>query len=145
MPKNKEILIASDHAGYELKSFLQDYLKSKKYDVFDCGTENAKDSVDYPDFAHKLCGYIKLNKAKQGILICGTGLGMSMSANKHSIIRAALCTSVEMAELSKQHNDANVLVLGSRITTKENATKILDAFLSSKFEGGRHQKRIDKI
>lgn len=144
MLKNKDILIASDHAGYELKKILKKYLENKKYTIHDCGADS-NESVDYPDYAHKLCGFIKLNKAPQGILICGTGIGMSIAANKHKEIRAALCTSIEMAELAKKHNNANVLVLGSRVTSVDNAKDILDAFLTTKFEKGRHQRRIDKI
>jgi RpiB/LacA/LacB family sugar-phosphate isomerase len=145
MLRKKNILIASDHAGFELKEILKEYLESKKYSVYDCGPENGEDAVDYPDYAHKLCGFIKLNKAKSGILICGTGIGMSISANKHKSIRAALCTNIEMSEMSRKHNNANVLVLGARITKPDMAKKILDAFLDGHFEKGRHQKRIDKI
>lgn len=140
----KKILIASDHAGFELKKELVKYLESQKYKVFDCGPDN-NDSVDYPDFANKLCGYLKLNKAKQGILICGSGIGMSISANRHDNVRAALCLTVEMAQLARQHNDANVLVLGSRLIKTEEAKEILNMFLKTKFEGGRHKRRIEKI
>lgn len=145
MLNKKNILIASDHAGFEMKEFLGKYLKSQKYKVDDCGTNSSKEPVDYPDYAHKLCGFIKLGKAEKGILICGSGIGMSIAANKHKNIRAALCTSVEMAETSRKHNDANVLVLGSRITTNELAKDIVDMFLKTKFEGGRHKTRVEKI
>ncbi len=145
MLRKKKILIASDHAGFELKKYLKKYLESKNYKVFDCGTNNGKDSVDYPDYANQLCGLIKLKKAKQGILICGTGIGMSIAANRHKPIRAALCVSPDMAKLSREHNDANVLVMGSRITKNDEAREILDCFLETKFAKGRHAKRIAKI
>lgn len=145
MFKKKTILIGSDHAGFDLKKELIKFLEENKYEVHDCGTYKAGESVDYPDYANKLCGLIKLNKAPKGILICGTGIGMSIAANRHKSIRAALCLNSEMAKLSREHNDANVLVLGARITSSEDAINILDAFLKNEFEGGRHQKRIDKI
>lgn len=141
----KNILIASDHGGFELKKSINNYLESKKYNVIDCGPDSVDNEDDYPDFAHELCGYIKLNKADKGILICGSGIGMSIAANKHQNIRAALCINAEMAELSRLHNDANVLCLGARITTDEMAKNIVDKFLDTKFEGGRHKRRVGKI
>ncbi|MCV6599175.1 MAG: ribose 5-phosphate isomerase B [Alphaproteobacteria bacterium] len=145
MFKNKKILIGSDHAGFDLKKELIKFLEENKYEVHDCGTYKSGESVDYPDYANKLCSLIKLNKAPKGILICGTGIGMSIAANRHKIIRAALCLDSEMAKLSREHNDANVLVLGARITSSEDAINIMQTFLNTNFAKGRHQKRIDKI
>jgi ribose 5-phosphate isomerase B len=145
MFKNKNILIGSDHAGFLLKEDIKKYLESNNYKVLDCGTDSAENSVDYPDFSKKLCNSIKAKKAKKGILICGTGIGMSISANRYSFIRAALCNSVETAKLSREHNDANVLVLGARVLDKKIVKKMVDTFLETKFLKGRHKKRIEKI
>ncbi|SHH17431.1 ribose 5-phosphate isomerase B [Thermosipho atlanticus] len=136
--------IGSDHAGYELKEQLKKYLISKNIEVLDVGT-NTPVSVDYPDYAEKLGKLIQENKVDFGILICGTGIGMSIAANKMKGIRAALCLIPEMAALSRKHNNANVLVLPGRLVGYELATWILDAFLNSSFEGGRHERRINKI
>ena len=140
----KNIVIASDHAGYSLKEYVKNFLSKKKHYVKDVGA-NSKESVDYPDYAHKLSNFIKKKKNTVGILICGSGQGMIMTANKHKNIRAALCYNVKSAKLSRLHNDANVITLGSRLISKKNAIKCLNIFLKTKFEGGRHLKRIKKI
>ncbi len=139
----RKIYIASDHAGYKLKEEIKKKF-SKKIDFNDLGTNNNK-STNYPDFAHKLCKKVQKNKSNFGILICGSGTGMSMSANKHKKIRAALCYSVKNAKLSRLHNDANVITLGERLISKKVAFKCLAVFLNTKFEGGRHLKRVKKI
>ena len=139
----KNIYIASDHAGFNLKESIKKKY-SKKYKLFDLGPEKASKSVNYTDYAHKLSK--KINKKQNiGILVCGSGMGMSMSANKHKNIRAALCYSVKNAKLSRLHNDANVITLGERLISKDLAFKCINAFLNTKFEGGRHLKRVKKI
>lgn len=139
------ISIASDHAGFLLKKSIISYLASKEYATQDLGTFNDSESVDYPDYAASLCEAILEEEGRVGILICATGIGMSISANRFSGIRAALCTSVLMAELARQHNDANILVLGSKINNVDESLLMVQKFLESKFEGGRHIKRISKI
>ncbi len=139
----KNIYIASDHAGFNLKESIKKKF-SKKYNLFDLGPENSSKSVNYPDYAHKLSRKI-VKKQNIGILVCGSGMGMSMSANKHKNIRAALCYSVKNAKLSRLHNDANVITLGERLISKSLAFKCINAFLNTKFEGGRHLKRVKKI
>ena len=140
----KKIVIASDHAGYSLKEYIKIYLSKKKHKIIDMGTKS-KNKADYPDYAHKLSKYIKKNKNVVGVLICGSGQGMIMTANKHKYIRAALCYSAKSTELSRLHNNANIITLGSRLISKKNALKFIDIFLNTKFEGGRHNKRIKKI
>ena len=140
----KKIVIASDHAGYSLKEYVKKFLFKKKLQISDVGTYN-KDSVDYPVYAHKLSEKIKKNQKSIGILICGSGQGMIMAANKHKNIRAALCYNVKSTKLSRLHNDANVMTLGSRLLSKKKALKLLNIFLNTKFEGGRHKRRIKKI
>jgi ribose 5-phosphate isomerase B len=140
----KKIFIASDHAGYKLKELIKLHLKKKKINYFDLGPTNEK-KVDYPDFAHKVARKVKISKNHTGILICGSGLGMNMASNKHKYIRAALCFNIKSAKLSRLHNDANIITLGSRLLSKKNALSCISAFLSTKFEGGRHTKRIKKI
>ena len=140
----KTIFIASDHAGFNLKkAIVKKY--SKKLKIMDMGTNNSKKSVNYPDYAHKLCLKVSKNKSNIGVLVCGSGMGMAMSANKHKKIRAALCYSVKNAKLSRLHNDANIITLGSRLTSKNKAFNCLNAFLNTKFEGGRHKKRVKNI
>ena len=138
-----EILIGADHAGFELKNKIKKNFQ-KSYDFRDVGTFSEK-SVDYPDFANELCKRKIDEKLKFGVLICGSGLGMSMVANRHKNIRAALCLNEEMARLSREHNDANILVLGSRLISYEEAIKCFNMFFKSKFEGNRHQARLDKF
>ena len=140
----KKIIIASDHAGYSLKEYIKKFLSKKKLLHKDIGTKN-KDRVDYPVYAHKLSKIIKKNRNTIGVLICGSGQGMIMTANKHKNIRAALCYSVKSTKLSRLHNDANIITLGSRLISKKNAIKYINIFLRTKFEGGRHTKRIKKI
>ena len=140
----KTIFIASDHAGFNLKkAILKKY--SKKLKIMDMGTNNSKKSVNYPEYAHKLCLKVSKKKSNIGVLVCGSGMGMAMSANKHKKIRAALCYSVKNAKLSRLHNDANIITLGSRLTSKNKAFNCLNAFLNTKFEGGRHKKRVKNI
>ena len=139
----KNIYIASDHAGFSLKESIKKKY-SKKYNLFDLGPVKSSKSVNYPDYAHKLSK--KINKKQNiGILVCGSGMGMSMSANKHKNIRAALCYSVKNAKLSRLHNDANVITLGERLISRNLAFKCINTFLNTKFEGGRHKKRVKKI
>ncbi len=140
----KKIFIASDHAGFNLK---QNVIKhfSKKLKFVDLGTKNSKISVNYPDFAHVLSKKVASNTKNIGILICGSGMGMVMSANKHKKIRAALCYSVKNSKLSRLHNNANIITLGARLIKKNIAFKCINAFLNTKFEGGRHSKRVKKI
>ena len=140
----KKIFIASDHAGYNLK---QSVIKkfSKKILFKDLGTTNSNISVNYPDFAHKLAKKVSTNNKNIGILICGSGMGMSMSANRYKNIRAALCYSVKNAKLSRLHNNANIITLGARLIKKNTAFNCIRVFLETKFEGGRHTKRVKKI
>lgn len=138
------IAIGSDHAGIQLKAFLIQHLQTKGYDVKDFGA-NSTDSVDYPDYAQKIAMSVIHGNSKKGILICGTGLGVSIAANKVPGIRAALCTDPYMAKLSRKHNDANILALGEWIVGKRLAAEIVDVWLNTEFEGVRHQTRIEKI
>ena len=138
------IYLASDHAGYQLKESLKKILIKKQIIFEDLGTQS-EDSVDYPDFGHKLAEKVIEHTDNQGIGICGSGLGISMALNRHAGIRAARCTSLEDAKMSRLHNDANVLVLAGRQTDKVKAIKMLEVFLVTKFENGRHKKRIEKI
>jgi len=138
------ILIASDHAGFRLKRQLVEFLSDRGETTLDLGVEDDH-SVDYPDYAHRLASAIEAGEADRGILICGTGLGMSMSANRHPGIRAALCHDAYTAEYARRHNDANVLCLGGRVLGPGVAEQIVEIFLDTAFEGGRHQRRVDKI
>ena len=140
----KKIIIASDHAGYSLKEYIKKFLSKKKLLHKDIGPKN-KDRVDYPVYAHKLSKIIKKNRNTIGVLICGSGQGMIMTANKHKNIRAALCYNVKSTKLSRLHNDANIITLGSRLISKKNAIKYINIFLKTKFEGKRHKRRIKKI
>ncbi len=140
----KKIFISSDHAGYNLKEQIIRKFK-KKYIFEDLGTHSAKISVNYPDYAHKLCKKVVKNSKNMGILVCGSGMGMSMAANKHKNIRAAVCYSAKNTKLSRLHNNANIITLGSRLTKKNIAFKCVDVFVNTNFEGGRHKKRVKKI
>ena len=142
--KINNMILASDHAGFKLKEVIKSFLLKKKKRVFDLGTNNTN-SVDYPDFAHKLSKKMKKNRNLLGILVCGSGIGMDMAANKHKNIRAALCYSVKSAKLSRLHNNANVIAIGSRLTEKKLALKCVNVFLKTNFEGGRHLRRVNKI
>lgn len=138
------ISIGSDHAGFELKKQIIDYLKNKSFIVIDKGCFS-EERADYPDFAHHTAESVNTKESEFGILMCGSGNGINMTANKHKGIRAALCWTSEIAAMARQHNDANVLVLPARYITISEALKCVDVFLSEKFEGGRHQERIEKI
>ena len=140
----KKIFISSDHAGYNLKEQIKKRFK-KRYTFLDLGTDNSKNSVNYPDYAHKLCKKVANNTKNMGILVCGSGMGMSMAANRHKRIRAAVCYSVKNTKLSRLHNNANIITLGARLTKKNIAFKCIETFVSTKFEGGRHNKRVRKI
>ena len=140
----KKFVLACDHAGYPLKGELKKIFVEKGYDISDCGTDSLA-SVDYPAYATKLCDTITSGKAKLGILICGTGIGMSMAANKHAGIRAACCSDTFSARMTRMHNDANVLCMGARVVGAGLATDIAELFLETEFEGGRHQRRVDLV
>ena len=140
----EKIGIASDHAGYQMKEFMVGYLDGMGYDVHDFGTFG-EESVDYPDFAHPLACAIEKGELPRGIALCGSGNGISMALNKHQGIRAALCWTAEIASLARQHNDANICSLPARFIDNTEAVAIVDNFLKTPFEGGRHQKRVDKI
>ena len=139
-----KIFIASDHAGFELKSAIIEHLKNKHMDVIDLGTDNAKISVDYPDYAKKLAEKV-LSDNCTGILICGSGIGMCITANRFKGIRAATVNDLYSVKMSKRHNNANIICLGSRIVAVGLALEIVDTWMSEQFEGGRHQARLAKI
>lgn len=139
-----QITIASDHAGFKLKNKIIQHLKSLKYKVSDLGCDDEQ-PVDYPDYTKLVVEHMLEGLSEIGILICGTGIGMSIAANRNSEIRAALCINEFMAERSRSHNDANILVLGSKLQSDAIALKMIDKFLNTKFEGGRHQRRLSKI
>ena len=136
--------IGADHAGIEIKAFVKELFENRGHNVIDLGPFN-KDRVDYPDFAEKVCEAVLENEDTKGILICGTGLGMSMSANKFDGIRAALCHNTFSASMAREHNDANVLCLGERVSGYGTVESIIDAWNGSEFQGGRHTKRVEKI
>ena len=138
------IALGSDHAGYEYKEKIKKLLTDLGLPFKDFGTDSPE-STDYPDFAHAVAEAVSSGKMERGILVCGTGIGMSIVANKHKGVRAAVCESVPAAVLARQHNDANILALGARITPWETAKQFIKAFLTTGFEGGRHQRRIEKI
>lgn len=139
-----KISIGADHAGFEYKKKLVDVLKQQGHEIVDHGT-HSEDSVDYPDFAHPVADDVTNDKAAFGILICGSANGVAMAANKHKGIRAAICWNEELAELSREHNNANVLCLPSRFISFDLAKKISSVFISKEFEGGRHERRVNKI
>ena len=139
-----KIAIGADHGGFELKQALVAKLNEMDHEVIDMGTDSAA-SVDYPEFADQVCGQVLDGKVQFGILVCGTGIGMSMAANKYRGIRAALCDNEYSARMSREHNNANVLCLGDRVLGKGLAESIVEVWLSSSFEGGRHQRRVDKF
>ncbi len=140
----KKICISSDHAGYKLKEHIKTNLINKEIPLIDLGPFKTT-SVDYPDYAKKIARRITSKKSEVGILICGSGTGMAISANKTKGIRAAVCYNIKSTRLSRQHNNANIIALGSRLTNKNEAMKLIKIFLSTKFEGGRHLRRIKKI
>ena len=140
----KKIFLSSDHAGYKLKEFIKIHLDKKKISYTDLGPFNS-DRVDYPDYAHKVAKKVKTDKKHIGILVCCSGMGMNIAANRHKNIRAAQCFNLKSTKLSRLHNDANIITLGSRLLTKKNALNCVSVFLNIKFEGGIHAKRIKKI
>ena len=140
----KTVCIASDHAGFKLKEEIKNHLVDKKVSIFDIGPYN-DESVDYPDYAKKLAKRVKLKKSEVGILVCGSGTGMAISANKIKTIRAAVCYNLKSTRLSRQHNNANIIALGSRLINKKLSLKLVEIFLKTKFEGGRHLRRVKKI
>lgn len=141
---SKLIPIGCDHAGYELKQAVVKHLQAKGYEVKDFGTHSTE-SIDYPDFGHPVADMVEANPGMKGIVICGSGNGINMTVNKHKGIRSALCWTNEIASLARQHNDANMLALPARFISVELGLEMVDTFLSTSFEGGRHQKRVDKI
>lgn len=140
---NISVAIASDHAGFKLKQELIGIF-SKTYDISDLGTDS-EESVDYPDYAQNVVEYLENHPNALGIIICGSGVGVNIAANRFSHIRAVLCHDIEEAELARRHNNANVITIGARSISQEQAVKIVDKFLSTKFEGGRHEKRVNKL
>ena len=144
MPLPKSMIIGSDHAGFHLTEACKEHLAARGIDVHDVGTHSTE-SVDYPDFAHPVANGVERGEYPLGLLVCGSGQGASMTANKHQGIRCALCWSPEIGALARQHNDANILSLAERFTTIEQGLQILDAFLDAEFEGGRHARRVGKI
>ena len=142
--KSEKVILASDHAGFRLKEEIKKFLIKKRKKVLDLGTKNTN-SVDYPDYAHLLSKKMKKNKNQFGILVCGSGSGMSMAANKHKYIRAALCYNTKSTKLSRLHNNANVMTIGSRLIKKNVALKCVSTFLKTDFNGGRHALRVKKI
>ena len=139
-----QIYIGSDHAGFEMKEFLKKAVSPLGYEVEDKGTFSL-DSVDYPDFAHKVAGAVENNKNSIGILLCGSANGVCITANKHQGIRAALCWMDEIAQLARAHNDANIICIPARFVDESTALKMVQTFLTTAFEGGRHQRRVEKI
>lgn len=144
LKSGKKVALCSDHAGYELKSIIEGYLMSQGIEYEDFGTDSTQ-SCDYPDYAHPCAAAIEAGRCYPGIAMCGSGNGIAMTLNKHQGIRAALCWTVELASLARQHNDANVLVLPARFIEPATALAIVDAFLNTPFEGGRHEARVAKI
>jgi len=140
----KKIFISSDHAGFKLKELIKNYLDKKNIKIVDLGPFN-DGRVDYPDFAHKVAKKVKISNKHVGFLVCGSGMGMNIAANRHKNIRAAQCYNSKSTKLSRLHNNANIITLGSRLLTKKNALNCVSIFLNTKFEGGRHAKRIKKI
>lgn len=141
---NIKLAVGSDHAGFDLKKDLLVYLSEKGYSIEDMGP-NSADSVDYPDFAHKVASSVETKSSDLGILICGSGNGVCITANKHHGVRAALAWEPELASLARQHNNANVICIPARFVSQEKAFQIVDAYLESTFEGGRHENRVNKI
>lgn len=138
------IPIGADHAGFELKEVLKSYLTDKGYEVKDFGCHSTE-SIDYPDYAHPVASLVEETNGMKGILICGSGNGINMTANKHQGIRAALCWKNEIAELARLHNDANIIVLPARFISESEGKEMVDTFFNTEFEGGRHQNRVNKI
>jgi ribose 5-phosphate isomerase B len=145
MAKNKKIIpMACDHAGYELKKKIKEYLESKGFEIKDFGTYS-EESCDYPDYAHQVGNAINKGEYEKGIVICGSGNGVQMTVNKYPHVRCALCWIPEISHLARQHNDANILSMPARFISEELAIQIVEEFLNTPFEGGRHQRRVEKI
>ena len=142
---NQNIVIASDHAGFSLKNQLVSYLKEKAYNLIDLGTNDSQNSVDYPLKAQELAHELKKDSNNIGILVCGSGIGMCIAINRFPFARGALVYEVEAAKLARQHNNANVLCLGGRMTDFEKAKQLVDTFLTTSFEGGRHERRVSQL
>lgn len=138
------IALGCDHGGYELKEAIKKHLDSKRIEYIDFGT-NSTESVNYAQFAYKVANYVTSGKAEKGILCCGTGIGISIAANKIKGIRAAVCTNEFCAEMTRKHNDSNILCMGGRVISAETAVRLTDIFLATQFEGGRHEKRVEEI
>lgn len=141
---DKRIIVGADHAGFELKTALVEALRTRGYEVEDVGTDSPA-SVDYPDFAHRVAEAVSKERVPLGLLVCGSGVGMSVAANKHPGVRAVVCSEPYSAAMARCHNDANVLCLGGRVVGRGLAESILDVFLHSSFEGGRHARRLEKV
>ena len=141
---SKYLPIGADHAGFQLKATLIEHLQSKGYEVEDFGCYS-EDSIDYPDFGHPVASKVEENPGTLGILICGSGNGINMTANKHQGVRSALCWQKEIAQLAREHNNANIIALPARFVSTEEALEMVDVFLSTEFEGGRHERRVNKI
>jgi len=141
---SKPIAVGSDHAGYEYKERMVNYLREKGFTVLDLGAQSTA-SADYPDFAHPVANAVETGEAGFGVLICGSANGVAITANKHQGIRAAICWQTDIAKLARQHNDANIICLPARFLAFENARDMTEIFMSTSFEGGRHQNRVDKI
>lgn len=139
-----KVAVASDHAGFAYKEKAREYLTSKGYDVIDFGAFSAERS-DYPDFGHPAAEAVASGAAERGVFVCGSGIGISITANRHHGVRAVDAVTIEMAQMARAHNDANVLALGERLIAWEEATKIIDAFFATAFDGGRHERRVEKI
>lgn len=139
-----KIAVGSDHAGFELKEHVKEYLKEKDFEIIDCGTDGLE-SVDYPDYGKKVGETVARGDAEYGVVVCGSGIGISIAANKVKGIRCALVSEPLSAKLSRQHNNANVLAMGGRLTGTQMAEEILDVFFSTEFEGGRHERRVSKL
>ena len=139
-----KISMGADHAGFSVKEKIREYLESKDYSIIDKGTYS-EESVDYPEFGHSVGNSVQSGESTKGIVVCGSGIGISMAANKVEGIRAALCTTPEHAQMSRLHNDANVLAIGARMTDYDVITDIVDTWLNTEFEGGRHSRRVNKI
>jgi len=142
--KSKVITIGSDHAGFVYKTKILAFLKAEGFEVLDMGT-NSEESVDYPDFIHPVADNIEAGKAELGVIVCGSGNGVAMTANKHQGVRAAISWNEDLAKLARQHNNANILSIPARFVDEETALKMVKAFLNTEFEGGRHQRRVNKI
>ena len=140
----KKICVASDHAGFQLKETIKNFLINKNISIIDLGPMN-ENSVDYPDYAKRVSNRVKSKKSDVGILVCGSGTGMAISANKTKKIRAAVCYNLKSTRLSRRHNNANIIAIGSRLTKKNTALKLVSTFLKTNFEGGRHLRRVKKI